>query len=250
MQEFNRLAPRDLTVRQGNGARVGSIVAAAVFAALLALWSSPFGYAQGTLPLPAPGTPPTKDDRLQPQPPPGNLPLPVPGTPPATTPETPAIPGAPGEEARARAAAMAAKANIDVTDAWTRATAANATTANIYMHLVSAKDPDRLIGLEVSNAARIDVREPTDTGAAKGNIQPSVDVPAGGEVNFTPGSRYLLLTGLRAPLREGESFLLTLRFDKGGTQTAVVKVLNPSASGPPTATAGRQGDTTAGATTR
>ena len=47
------------------------------------------------------------------------LPLPAPGAPPATTPDAPALPGAPGEDARARAAAMAAKANIDITDAWT-----------------------------------------------------------------------------------------------------------------------------------
>jgi copper(I)-binding protein len=145
---------------------------------------------------------------------------------------------------------MAAKANIDVTDAWTRATPNNGTTANIYLHLVSAKDADRLVGLEVQNAARIDVREPTDQGAAKGNAPPSVDVPAGGEVNFAPGGRYLLLSGLKAPLREGESFLLTLRFDKGGSQTAVVKVLNANASGPPTSSAARSGDTTAGATAR
>src|SRR5262245_20402672 len=132
MQEFKRLATRDLPVRQIKAAKLGSVVAAAAFAALLALSSSPYGYAQGTLPLPAPGTPPAN-----------------------TTPDTPEIPGAPGEEARARAAAMAAKANIDVTDAWTRATPANAMTANIYLHLVSAKDPDRLIGLEVFNAARV-----------------------------------------------------------------------------------------------
>jgi hypothetical protein len=144
---------------------------------------------------------------------------------------------------------MAAKANIDVTDAWTRATAGNATTANIYLHLVSAKDPDRLIGLEVANAARIDVREPTDQGAAKGTAQPSVDVPGGGTVNFQPGGRYLLLSGLKAPLKEGESFLLTLRFDKGGTQTTVVRILNANASGPPQTTAERRGDTTAGVTT-
>jgi copper(I)-binding protein len=145
---------------------------------------------------------------------------------------------------------MAAKANIDVTDAWTRATAANATTAPVYMHVVSVKDPDRLVGLEVANAARIDVREATDQGAAKGTAQPAVDVPAGGTVNFAPGGRYLLLTGLKAPLKEGESFLVTLRFDKGGTQTAVVRVLNASANGPPQAAAARSGDTTAGATTR
>lgn len=204
------------------------MAAAAAFAALLAVWS-PVGHAQSTLPLPTPGTNPAPSD----------------------TPETPATAGgAPGDEARTRAAAMAAKANIDIADAWTRATAGNATTANIYLHVVSAKDPDRLIGLEVQNAARIDVREPTDQGAAKGTAQPALDIPAGGTVNFAPGMRYLLLSGLKAPLKEGESFLLTLRFDKGGTQTAVVKVLGPNASGPPQNTAERRGDTTAGATTR
>ena len=228
MQEFKRLARRGWPVRVRKAVRIGPSIVAAAFAALLAVWSSPNGYAQPTLPLPAPGSPP------------------------ATTPapDAPAAPGAPGEDAKARAAAMAAKANIDVADAWTRATPNNGTTANVYLHLVSAKDPDRLIGLEVQNAARIDVREPTDQGAAKGNAQPSVEVPGGGELNFAPGGRYLLLSGLKAPLKEGESFLLTLRFDKGGTQTAVVRVLGANASGPPQSTAARSGDTTAGATTR
>src|SRR5215510_2717360 len=139
MQEFKRLEPRDLNVRAGKTAKIGTIMAAAVVAAVLALWPSPYGFAQA--PVPQPG-------------------LPAPGTPPANTnPDAPAAPGAPGDEAKARAAAMAAKANIDVTDAWTRATTSNATTANVYLHLVSAKDPDRLIGLEVSNATRVDVRE-------------------------------------------------------------------------------------------
>jgi copper(I)-binding protein len=227
MDSLERLAPRERLVRPGGGRRRFAIViAAAVIAAVLGFF--PTG--------------------LEAQ---GNLPLPVPGTPPATTPETPpGAPGAPGDDARARAAAMAAKANIDVTDAWTKATAGNATTAQIYMHLVSAKDPDRLVGLEVSNATRIDVREATDQGAAKGTAAPSVDVPGGGTVNFAPGGRHLLLTGLKAPLREGESFLLTLRFDKGGSQTAVVKILGTNASGPPVAAGARSGDTTAGATAR
>jgi periplasmic copper chaperone A len=227
MQESKRLAPLDRRARPSTTRR---LISAAIVAATvaLALWSAPPSvHAQGTLPLPAPGTAPA-------------------------TPETPAgTPGAPGDDAKARAAAMAAKANIDVTDAWTRATAANATTAQVYLHLVSAKDPDRLIGLEVSNATRVDVREAADQSAAKGNAAPALDVPAGGIVNFAPGNRYLLLTGLKAPLKEGESFLLTLRFDKGGTQTAVVKVLGANATGPVQgASAERRGDTTAGATER
>lgn len=227
MDESKRMARADVTVRQS---RIGRAVSTALAAAAvaLALWSTPDVYAQGTLPLPTPGTPPADTK---------------PG-------DAPALPGAPGEEARARAAAMAAKANIDVTDAWTRATAGNATTAQIYLHLVSVKDPDRLVGLEVSNAARIDVREPTEQGAPKGNAAPSLEVPGGGTVNFAPGGRHLLLTGLKAPLREGDSFLMTMRFEKGGSQTAVVKVLNANASTPPQAAAERRGDTTAGATTR
>ena len=228
MQDFKRFARRGWPVGVRKAGKIGPSIAAAAFAALLAVWSTPNGYAQPTLPLPAPGTQPA----------------------PTPAPDAPAAPGGAGEDAKARAAAMAAKANIDVADAWTRATPNNATTANVYLHLVSAKAPDRLIGLEVQNAARIDVREPTDQGAAKGNAQPSIDVPGGGEVNFAPGGRYLLLSGLKAPLKEGESFLLTLRFDKGGTQTAVVRVLNANASGPPQSTAARSGDTTAGATTR
>jgi copper(I)-binding protein len=226
MQNFQRLA---LDRPAGGRRRFAIVTAAAVIAAVLGFMPS--------------------DLEAQ-----GQLPLPVPGTPPATTPETPpgapGAPGAPGEDARARAAAMAAKANIDVTDAWTKATTPNTTTAQIYLHLVSAKDPDRLIGLEVSNATRIDVREATDQGAAKGTAAPSVDVPAGGTVNFAPGGRHLLLTGLKAPLREGDSFLVTFRFDKGGSQAAVVKILGANASGPPAATAARSGDTTAGATAR
>src|SRR3954469_376230 len=70
------------------------------------------------------------------------LPLPAPGGSPAA-PTTP-----PGDAAaKARAAALAAKANVDVTEAWTRASP-NGMTAPIYLHIVSAKDPDKLIGVD------------------------------------------------------------------------------------------------------
>src|ERR1700687_4993258 len=94
---------------------VPSIAAGAIVAALGSLAV----YAQGTLPLPTPGTTPAPNTAPAPHPA-------VPGTPP-----TP-----PGDAAaKAPAAALAAKANVDVTDAWTRATAGNATTAAIYLHL-------------------------------------------------------------------------------------------------------------------
>ncbi|HEX5282353.1 MAG TPA: copper chaperone PCu(A)C [Micropepsaceae bacterium] len=166
--------------------------------------------AQPTLPLPAPGTSPV----------------------PAVTPDAAA--------AKARAAALAAKANIDVAEAWTRAT--SGANAPVYLHIVSAKDPDRLLGIDSAIAKSVELRE--DKPQSQGLFATVMDIPAGGTVNLGPGGRYLMLTGLKAPLKEGDSFLITLHFDKAGNESAAVKVLASGANGYPPA-AGRRGDTTA-----
>ncbi|HVI49634.1 MAG TPA: copper chaperone PCu(A)C [Candidatus Sulfotelmatobacter sp.] len=44
----------------------------------------------------------------------------------------------------------------------------------------------------------------------------SVDVPAGGQVALKPGSFHIMLMGLKAPLKEGQMFPLTLTFEKTG----------------------------------
>jgi copper(I)-binding protein len=179
----------------------------------------------------------------------GTLPLPTPGTTPAPTPGLPATPGAPAgggdAAARARAAALAAKANIDITEAWARASG-NATTAPIYLHIVSAKDPDKLVGVDVTIAGKIELKD--EMGRA--TPVPAIDIPAGGTVNFAPGGRYLNLVGLKAPLKEGDSFLVTFKFDKAGTSSTAVKILGSAATGPAAAATARKGDTTSGVSQR
>jgi copper(I)-binding protein len=172
------------------------------------------------------------------------LPLPTPGTAPAA----PAAPGAGGDNAaKARAAALAAKANVDITEAWTRASG-NAMNAPVYLHIVSAKDADKLIGVEVSTADHVEFRDDQAGGRAS-PITP-VDIPPGGTVNFAPGGRYLNLVGLKAPLKEGDSFILTLKFDKAGTSSTAVKVLGTGATGMPSASSARRADTTSGVSQR
>jgi periplasmic copper chaperone A len=177
----------------------------------------------------------------------GTLPLPVPGTTPAPAPGTPAAPGAPTGDtaARARAAAVAAKANIDITEAWARASG-NATTAPIYFHIVSAKDADKLLGVDVAIAGKIELHDEMGRSVPI----PVMDVPAGGTVNFAPGGRYLNLVGLKAPLKEGDSFLVTFKFDKAGTSSTAVKVLGSAATGPAATATARKGDTTSGVSQR
>jgi copper(I)-binding protein len=174
----------------------------------------------------------------------GTLPLPTPGTTPAA-PAAPATPGGGDNAARARAAALAAKANIDITEAWTRASG-NAMNAPIYLHIVSAKDADRLTGVEVHMADKVEVKDEM----GRSNPLQAIDVPAGGTVNFSPNGRYLNLVGLKAPLKEGDSFLLTLKFDKAGTSSTAVKILGTGANGYTATATARRGDTTAGVTQR
>jgi copper(I)-binding protein len=140
---------------------------------------------------------------------------------------------------------LAAKANIDITEAWTRASG-NATAAPIYLHIVSAKDADRLTGVEVKMADKIEVKDEMGRSAP---LQ-AVDIPAGGTVNFAPNGRYLNLVGLKAPLKEGDSFLITLKFDKAGTSSTAVKILGTGANAYTAAATTRRGDTTAGVTQR
>jgi copper(I)-binding protein len=173
----------------------------------------------------------------------GTLPLPTPGTAPVNPPAN-ATPGG-DNAARARAAALAAKANIDITEAWTRASG-NATSAPVYLHIVSAKDADRLTGVEVHMADKIEIKD------AMGRATPlqAVDIPAGGTVNFAPNGQYLNLVGLKAPLKEGDSFLITMKFDKAGTSSTAVKILGTGANGYTASATTRRGDTTAGVTQR
>jgi len=51
-----------------------------------------------------------------------------------------------------------------------------------------------------------------------------VDLPSSGTVALAPGGLHMMLFGLKAPLRTGESFPLELRFEKAGKILVQVNV--------------------------
>ena len=167
------------------------------------------------------------------------LPLPTPGSnpAPAPTPNDTAI--------KARAAALAAKANVDISEAWTKAT--STPNAPIYLHIVSAKDPDRLLSIDTAMAKSIELREDTPQVGGRVIPMPVIDIPGGATVNLGAGGRYLMLVGLKEPLKEGNSFLITLHFEKAGKESAAVKVLGTGAASYPVTASARRNDTTAAA---
>ena len=59
-----------------------------------------------------------------------------------------------------------------------------------------------------------------------------LDIPAGQSVSLQPGGEHIMLMGLHQPLREGQSFPLTLDFEKAGPRTVSVTVEKVGAKGP------------------
>jgi len=58
----------------------------------------------------------------------------------------------------------------------------------------------------------------------------ALQVSAGGSVTLKPGGAHLMISGLTAPLRQGDVLKLTLRFERSGDKPVDFKVA-PATSG-------------------
>jgi len=162
------------------------------------------------------------------------------------------VPARAAEEAAADPAAVAAaaaiaeaRAAISVTGAWTRATPGNATNAAVYLRVANAGTaPERLIGVR---AAMSETAQLHSGGANMAAIEGGLVVPAGETLAFEPNGNHVMLMGLRAPLKEGDSFLIQLEFETGGSQTVAVPVAAANAMAAP-APFSPAADITSGAT--
>lgn len=109
---------------------------------------------------------------------------------------------------------------------WARATAANAKAGAMYLTVTNAgTEADRLLAISSDAAARCEMH----VSEASGDVMTmrmvdSVEVPAGGSVSFAPKGAHVMLMGLKAPLRKGETFAATLHFEKAGEVAVEVAV--------------------------
>jgi len=60
----------------------------------------------------------------------------------------------------------------------------------------------------------------------------ALDIPAGHDVTLGPGGAHIMLLGLTQPLREGQSFPLTLSFEHAGPRQVTVVIEKAGAMGP------------------
>ena len=113
---------------------------------------------------------------------------------------------------------------------YARATAPGQPTGGGYLKLDNqGATDDRLLG---ASAATVAERVELHTMAMDGDVMRmrspgAIDLPAGRSVELKPGGTHLMLVGLKAPLKAGDKFPLTLRFEKAGQVEVVVNVEAP-----------------------
>lgn len=117
----------------------------------------------------------------------------------------------------AAVAAAPAFAQVQVQDAWARATPPGAKTAAGYMVLRSTGGADRLVGASSPAAERVEMHTSVRDGdVARMREVKAYDIPAGGSVELKPGGNHLMLINPKAPLKAGDRVPLVLKFEKAG----------------------------------
>ena len=120
---------------------------------------------------------------------------------------------------------------ISVTDPWARASITESRPAAAYMTIESSSG-DRLIGITTPVAENVVIHAVREEDGINRMVHlPALDIPAGEPVTLAPGGMHAMLTDIDAKLVEGESFPMTLRFEKAPEMTLEVPVLGIAAQG-------------------
>jgi periplasmic copper chaperone A len=129
-------------------------------------------------------------------------------------------------------AACAQHAEVEVKDAWARDSIGGTANAAVFMTIIS-RTPDRLVGGSTPVARRTDLMTMKGgSGAMAMDYVKAIDVAPGAPVSLNPAGLHVWLEGLDKPLKAGETFPLTLRFEKAGARQVTVKVIKPTDAAP------------------
>jgi hypothetical protein len=123
---------------------------------------------------------------------------------------------------------------IVVEQPWARATPAGVKTGAAYMTLVNkGNGTDQLLGASTPVAQQVQFHKETEeNGIARMREQPTVEIAPGATVAFKPEDMHMMLLRLNQPLKEGQSFPLTLNFEKAGKIDVTVTVAGVGARQP------------------
>lgn len=137
----------------------------------------------------------------------------------------------------------AASDQITVTDVWARPGIAGGSTG-IYLSIRGGATADELVGAKAADsfAESVEIHESTvdhengDDHDMAATSEPgmhtmhevdAIAVPAGGAVELAPGGFHVMVTGLKADLKAGDTVPITLEFAKAGEIQVTATVREP-----------------------
>jgi copper(I)-binding protein len=121
---------------------------------------------------------------------------------------------------------------VTVEHPWARATAASATSGAAYLTLHAHGAADRLTGASTPAAGTAELHESSMVAGIM-HMRPlpeGITLPADKAVTLVPGGLHLMLLQLTHPLKQGETFPLTLTFAHAAPVTLQVPVQAAGAS--------------------
>jgi len=123
---------------------------------------------------------------------------------------------------------------VTVENAWARATPGNIKTGGAYMTLVDhGTTADRLLSVSTPVAAKAELHVMSeDKGVMTMRPVEAITVEPGKTVELKPGGFHVMLLDLKQPLKQGDSFPMSLTFEKAGTIQVTVTIEKPGAMGP------------------
>lgn len=117
---------------------------------------------------------------------------------------------------------------ITIGHPYARTTAPGQSTGGAYLRFENRGPDDRLLGASSPAATGIELHDTKMDGDVMQMRQvDAIAVPSNKAVELKPGGLHLMLVGLKAPLKKGDVFPMTLRFEKAGEVTVQVNVEAP-----------------------
>jgi copper(I)-binding protein len=121
-------------------------------------------------------------------------------------------------------AALADETGIRIDHAWSRAAMAGREGV-VYLTITDTGEQDTLTGVTTRIATKAELHQSIDDhGVMKMRPVAALPVEPGKPVTLAPGGYHIMLMGLKQPLKQGDSFPITLSFAKAGQVTATATV--------------------------
>ena len=116
--------------------------------------------------------------------------------------------------------------SIIVEQPWARATPKGAKTGAAYLKLINnGSSEDRLLSAATPVADKVQFHSASEeNGVSRMREMDAIKIAPGTMVTFRPGSMHIMMAGLKQPLKEGQTFPMTLTFEKAGKIDLMVPI--------------------------